>query len=97
LGSDLLSPYETALVAVKAVLRDIKGEELAGVEITEDTLLWDLTGTAPSHSLELDSLDVLDLIVTLEEDMRVEVLDDVEPESLQSVGALASVLVEAMS
>lgn len=62
-------------------------------EIDETTLLWDETG---QQSLELDSLDALDLIAMLEEMHETVVPDDLDIGEVKSVGDIARVLGNAV-
>ncbi len=61
--------------------------------IDEKTLLWDDSG---NDSLELDSLDALDLIAMLEEAHDTVVPDDLDIGTIKTVGDVARVLSAAV-
>lgn len=86
-------PSRARLVdAIRRGVVDVKGAEVASAEITEDTCFWWPTGPE-DHCLDFDSLDLLDLVLFVEEDLGWRVPDDeIDAQGWRTVGDLVDML-----
>jgi hypothetical protein len=86
--------FETSLKAVITALVRVKGDQAAAVNLTADTALWSLDAD-DAASLDLDSLDLLEVVFELEDSLGVSLNDDVDLALLPTVGELARALTRA--
>jgi acyl carrier protein len=84
--------YEAAVKAVVGAVVGVTGTELGTVDA--DTRLWSLDDSDPS-SLDVDSLDILEVMLDLEEALGLSFIEDIDPSSLVTVGDLAGLVVRA--
>lgn len=84
--------YEAALKAVVGALAAVSGQDLGAVN--ETTRLWSLDET-DRDSLELDSLDLLEAMLDLEDSFGVSFIEDIDPQTLITIGDFASLLSRA--
>jgi hypothetical protein len=82
--------HESVVLAViSAVIRLKPGIDPATLD--DNTLLWSFEEGAAS-TIELDSLDMLDLVLTLEEEVGLRLRDDAPIYNVRTVGEIASCL-----
>jgi len=79
---------EAAFESLAQILKD-RGDDTSALVITESSTLWD-DGT--EGTLALDSLDALDLITSLEEQFEVVLPEDVDFETIRTVGDAVDML-----
>jgi acyl carrier protein len=83
------------LDAIRMAAHDVKGSFIAAEDITESTGLWS-SESSGAPSLYLDSLDLLELVVFIENEYGWAIEDDqIDPAGWQTVGDLATVLTRA--
>jgi hypothetical protein len=77
--------YETILQAVCAGIVEIREGNVGLSDVSEATRLWDSGGSHNEPCLALDSLDIVDLMFLLEEELGVVANADVQFEDVQMV------------
>lgn len=86
---------DAAIGALQQILGD-RGEDVAAKDLAESTLLWD-AGDGGAVSLGLDSLDALDLITSLEERFEVSLPEEVDFETIRTIGDAVDLVMSATS
>lgn len=90
---------EEVLDAVRDVIMQIlndRGETVEAASIERSMALYDYDETVES-SLELDSMDALDVITLLEERFGTELPPNVEVEEIRTVGDVVAVIHQAVN
>jgi hypothetical protein len=86
--------YKVAVDAVRQGVVEVKGSDLTVEKIAEHTALWPGGGDESHPCLDLDSLDLLELVVFLEGSVGVEIGEErIDAEGWRTVGDVAAVLV----
>lgn len=83
--------YDEALAAVISAIVQTRSGATPASEVRASTVLWP-NGELNSDTLGLDSLDMLEVVFTLEEDLDLVLPEDVDVAELITVGDLASFL-----
>jgi len=87
---------EHAMEAIRNALGMLCPEALDGAALIEETRLFGVGEPAKSDGgtdLDLDSLDMLQLVMILENDFGLVLVDNVDPRFLSTIGGLARHLV----
>jgi acyl carrier protein len=85
--------YSDVLSAIRLGISKIKGATDVSQEVTASTGLW-VTEDSDQPCLDLDSLDLLNLIVLLEEEFGWRIAEEqIDAENWRTVGDLATVLI----
>ena len=87
------SAYDMNLQAVIAAISDVL-DEVGPIAIDKDTRLW-LMDDDDTPSLDLDSLQMLDVVFELEDSMGLSFLGDIEEAQLLTVGDVAAAITDA--
>jgi acyl carrier protein len=86
--------YESVVDTIRAGIRRAKGVALIDQEITDATLFWP-TGNPDQPTLAFDSLDFLELVVSLEEKHDWSIPEtEIDINSCQTVGDLAQLVLK---
>jgi acyl carrier protein len=88
--------HEYAVEAIRKALGILYRESLDGAVLNEETRLFGIGESAKSDGgtdLDLDSLDMLQLVLILENDFGLVLADSVDPRSMGTIGGIAGHLV----
>jgi acyl carrier protein len=78
--------------AVVAAIRSFRSEEELPSVIDRKTVLW--STDEAENSLDLDSLDVLEIVFELEDSQNLTFNEEADVEAIRTVGDLAGALIE---
>lgn len=90
-GGPVGSGLDIMIAAVKVAVVKIKGDAIRFDRLSPETTLWDADDGV--YSVALDSLDMLDLVLMLEDEYGANILDSFDPANIRTIGDLASSLV----
>jgi hypothetical protein len=87
--------YESVVDRVRIGVNRAKNTGLSGDEITSETAFW-ASDTPDQLCLWFDSLDFLELVVNLEQELGSRFLDKLDITECRTVGDLASIVVDLL-
>lgn len=86
--------FESSVNVVVTAIKRVMGDMLATDAIDERTCLWP-RDEGDRQSIDLSSLDLLEVVLDIEEQLGLMFVDDLDPESLVCIGDLASAVMRA--